>query len=193
MSVLSDVSLHAQIEAGRIVVEPLGDDAVQPASIDVRLGDTMRLWQGHHHGEGTVDLLRDQTKAFEPVRLITDGEAARSDGPHFWLWPNNLYLGVTLEWIEVPDDLLCHLHGRSSLGRLGIVIHQTAGLVDPGWKGHLTLEITVVAPTILRPGQPIGQLTFQRLTTRAERPYAGRYQGDREPTASRLHLREAIR
>jgi dCTP deaminase len=97
-----------------------------------------------------------------------------------------LYLGVTLEYVEIPTDLLCHVHGKSSLGREGIVIHQTAGLVDPGYRGNLTLEITVSHATILRPEMPIGQLTFQRLTTPSDTPYRGRYQDDREPVPSRL-------
>jgi dCTP deaminase len=186
MSVLSDVSLRARIGAGRLVVDPLAADAIQPASIDVRLGDGLRIWNGHDHGHGHVDLRRDQADAWDACRLIADDDMAKEGGPYWWLWPGNLYLGATLERVEVPDDLLCHLHGRSSLGRLGVVIHQTAGLVDPGWRGRLTLEIAVAFPTILRPGQPIGQLTFERLTTPAERPYGGRYQDDAGPTPSRL-------
>lgn len=188
MSVLSDVSLRAQIEAGRLVIDPLADGAIQPASIDVRLGDKLLIWNGHDHGHGHIDLTRDQSSAWDACRLITDDTMAAEGGPYWWLWPGNLYLGVTLEYVAVPDDLLCHLHGRSSLGRLGIVIHQTAGLVDPGWRGKLTLEITVAYPTILRPDQPIGQLTFERLATPAADPYGGRYQGDVDPTPSRLRM-----
>lgn len=193
MSVLSDVSIHAQLATGRLVVEPLAAGAVQPASIDVRLGDLLLIWMGIDHGHGTVDPLRDQAGAWEAVELIGGDAPAGMPGPYWYLWPSKLYLAATLERVGVPDDLLCHLHGRSSLGRLGIVIHQTAGLVDPGWLGVLTLEITVAEPTILRPGQPIGQLTFERLTTPCENPYGSaglgsRYQGDAGPTPDRLFL-----
>lgn len=194
MSVLSDRTLLARLEAHSIVVEPLSENAIQPASIDVRLGERLLIWNGYDHGHGTVDLTLDQSSAWEPLALISDHQAPERES-YFWLWPNKLYLGATLEHVEVPDDLLCQVHGRSSLARLGIVIHQQSGLVDPGWKGRLTLEITVAEPTILRPSMPIGQLTFQRLTTPCERPYGSdglhsRYQGDCFPTPSKLFAGE---
>lgn len=183
MSVLSDRSIRTLVAAqssDRLVITPFDPEAVQPASYDVRLGGQL--------------LKRDRGVTVDPV--IGHGPAwAPADeafqGRAWMLWPGLLYLGVTLEYVEIPDNLLCHLHGRSSLARDGIVSHLQAGLVDPGYRGNLTLEITVTHATILRPGMPIGQLTFQRLTTPAEAPYGSpslksRYQGDRDPIPSRL-------
>lgn len=156
-----------------LVIDPFRPEAVQPASYDVRLGSTLLRWWGD-----TVNPDLDQSAMWKPIPLNNDGG--------WLLYPGAFYLGVTLETLMIPNDLLCHLHGRSSLGRLGVQIHM-AGLVDPGYMGRLTLELTVVAgPTRLKPGQPIGQVTFQQMLGAATTPYDGRYQDDTEPTPSRL-------
>lgn len=158
-----------------LTIDPFHPEAVQPASYDVRLGSTLLRWWGD-----TVNPDLDQSAFWRQLPLGQDGA--------WLLYPGAFYLGVTLESLAIPNDLLCHLHGRSSLGRLGIQIHTTAGLVDPGWCGKLTLEITVQAgPTRLRPGMPIGQLTFQQLVSAAADPYEGKYWDDVEPTPSRLY------
>lgn len=184
MSVLSDASLRAylgrDVAEGGLRVEPLGVNAIQPCSIDVRLGGEL--------------LQRVRGAVVDPVAGTGPGwtHAAQADIPHAWLLhPGVLYLGVLLERVTVPDDLICHLYGRSSLAREGITIHQQAGLLDAGYDGHPTLEITVTHTTRLQRGMPIGQLVFQRMTTRAERPYGSdtlnsRYQGDTAPTPARI-------
>lgn len=184
MTVLSDRSIRIQVDTDRLGIDPFDPKVVGPASYDIRLGETLLQWapsDATQPGDTLVDPERDQSGLW---KVCTLGRGGR-----WLLYPHSFYLGVSLETLVIPDDLLCQLHGRSSLGRLGIQIHTTAGLVDPGWMGRLTLEITVQAgPTWLRPGQPIGQLTFSRLTSAAERPYEGRYQSDDTPTPSRLHL-----
>ncbi len=179
MSVLSDHSLRILLAAksnDRLVITPFDPEAVQPASYDIRLGHAMRV--------------RERGMAVDPMRGTgprwVDALRIEHGGIAWHLFPGQLYLANVLEYLEVPNNLLCHVHGRSSLGREGIVIHQTAGLVDPGYRGNLTLEITVTHATILRPEMPIGQLTFQRLTTPAENPYHGRYQDQIEPMPSLL-------
>lgn len=178
--ILSDHSLKirlaTQAEHLRIVVTPLADGAVQPSSIDVRLGHSLLVRE-----RGTVV---NPKRGTGPSWHNAPRDYADSDG--WLLLPGELYLGSTLEWIEVPDDLLCLLHGRSSLARDGVTVHQQAGLIDPGYRGNPTAEITVTHATVLYPGQVIGQLTFQRMTTPAERPYGtaelrSRYQGDSSP------------
>ena len=169
MSVLSDFSLHTLLGGGRLVVTPLSEDAVGPNAIDVTLGDNMRKLLT----AGVIDTRTGEGAAYESVCLDTRGG--------WTLYPGELYLGATAEWVEVPDELVCHFEGRSTLGRFGVSVHATAGLVDAGWRGNVTAEIQVVRATRLYPGQPIGQLVFARLTTPAARPYGvrGRYQGSR--------------
>ena len=171
MAILSNVSLLARLALmsdQRLIVEPLGAGAVQPASIDVRLGELLFGWQGQQR----VDLIRDQGACWQPLSLV--------DGA--WLLePGRLYLATTLEHIVVPNDLVGYVHGRSTLARAGVVPHQQAGLLDPGYSGRPTMEITVLMPTVLRPRCPIGQLTFEELTCAADPPYRGRYQHDLGP------------
>jgi dCTP deaminase len=167
MSVLSDSSLR---DMG------LSPEHTGPASVDLHLGDSLlRLGYG-----AVLDPEQDQTDLWSP--------AAQEDG-RWWLSNGGLHLGVTQEDISVPGDCVALLHGISSLGRLGLLIHATAGLIDPGWSGRITLEIVSLGGTILlRPGMRIGQLTYHRLDTLATRPYSGRYLGDQTPTPSRSYL-----
>lgn len=168
MSVLSDRTLNAYLESGRLVVDPLGPDAVGPNAIDVTLGDGLRRLLT----AGVIDTRTGEGAAYESVCLDTRGG--------WTLYPGELYLGATAEWVEVPDELVCVFTGRSTLARFGVTVEQ-AGLVDAGWRGNVTAELQVVRATRLYPGQPLGQLVFARLTTPAERPYGvrGRYQDSR--------------
>lgn len=182
--VLSDRSIRQGIAEGRIVVNPIDQDDIQPASIDLHLGRRFLAFS-------------NSRMPFIDVRQPLDGlmAAAEIDGDQpFMLHPGEFVLGSTLEHIELPDDLVARLEGKSSLGRIGLLIHSTAGFVDPGWKGRLTLELSNVArlPIALYYGMKIGQISFLRLTTPAERLYGApglgsRYQGQSEPTASRFH------
>lgn len=177
-AILSDGTLKRRIGLGpkNIYVYPLGEDAIQPASIDVRLGERMLLFVG---GE-----MREETQPGDWQELIPD-----SDG--CWhLIPGNCYLGTTYEHIGIPDDLACQLDGRSSQARRFVSLHEQAGWLDPGYYGKPTLEITVMARTVVRQKQPIGQLVFFKLDNRVQRPYGhwarnSRYQGHSEPTAAR--------
>lgn len=172
MSILSDRSIRACLDSlsdPRLRIEPLADGAIQPASVDIRLGDRLQV----RERGSIVDPLALKGPVWREVTACENGS--------WLLWPDHLYLGVMLEFVQVPNDLLCLLHGRSTLAREGITIHQQAGLLDPGYRGRATFEITVTHLTRLHPGMSIGQLTFHRLTTPAERPYCGRYQDDAAP------------
>lgn len=164
MSVLSDSSIRDMLGT---------DEHVGPASLDIHLGDSLlRLGYG-----AVLDPEKDQSALWSP--------AAMEDG-RWWVSHSGLYLGVSQEEITVPGDMVALLHGVSSLGRLGLLIHVTAGVADPGFSGRLTLELVSLGGTILlRPGMRIGQLTFHRLDKLATVPYRGRYQNDREPQPSR--------
>jgi dCTP deaminase len=183
--ILSDRTMREELSRGRIRVEPLAEGAIQPSSIDLRLGDKIRVFRNNHRSH--IDVREDAAGLTEVVQL--------QEGQPFFLGPGEFALGVTLELLAVPDDLVARLDGKSSLGRLGLLIHATAGLVDPGWEGRLTLELMNLAPLpiTLWPGMKIGQLSFIKMTTAVDNPYgAGRlsskYQGDTEPTPSRYHL-----
>jgi dCTP deaminase len=178
---LSDRDIRLELDAGRIGLEPLDREMIQPSSIDVRLDRFFRLFDNHKYP--FIDPAEDQP---ELTRLIE----TKPDEP-FILHPGEFVLGSTLERVALPNDLVARLEGKSSLGRLGLLIHSTAGYVDPGWDGYLTLELSNVAnlPITLYPGMKIGQISFFRLTTEAETPYGGagsKYQGQRGPTASRF-------
>lgn len=183
--ILSDRSMREQLDQGRIRVEPLGEDAIQPSSIDLRLGDKIRVFRNNHIPH--IDLRHDTSDLTEVIQL--------HPGQPFYLRPAEFALGVTEELIAVPDDLVGRLDGKSSLGRLGLLIHATAGLVDPGWVGRLTLELANLAPfpITLFVGMKIGQISFIQMSTAVDVPYGDRdlsskYQGDTEPTPSRYHL-----
>lgn len=182
--ILSDRSIREQIEAGRLVIEPYDPRLIQPASIDVRLDSRFLVFRNTRRAY--IDI---KTPAEDLMELI---EVA-PDQPMF-VHPGEFLLGSTLESIGVPDDIVAQLEGRSSLGRLGIVIHSTAGFIDPGFTGHITLEISNLAnlPVTLYSGMRIGQISFLRMSTSAERPYGSergsKYSGQQVPTASRLYL-----
>jgi dCTP deaminase len=181
-SVLSDGTILRLVGEGRIRVDPWDPALVQPASIDMRLGDSFRVF--HNHRASAIDL-RD------PPRDLTE-EVRVEEGATFVIHPGEFCLGRTLEWVELPDDVLARVEGKSSLGRLGLIVHATAGFVDPGWRGTLTLEFANLTriPIKLAPGLPIAQLSFMTLDAPAERPYGSpglgsHYQGQQAATESR--------
>jgi len=181
-SVLSDGTIVRLVEDGRIRIEPWDDALVQPASVDLRLGDSFRVF--HNHRTASIDL-RD------PPSNLTEQVTVREDEP-FLIHPGEFCLGRTLEWVELPDDIVARIEGKSSLGRLGLIVHATAGFCDPGWKGTLTLELNNLTrvPIKLYPGLPIAQLSFMTLDAPARRPYGhaelgSHYQGQVEATESR--------
>lgn len=183
--VLSDRTIREELERGRIVIRPLAHHAIQPSSVDLHLGGRVLVFRNIRRPY--IDVRESAEDLVEPVDL-------NEDKP-FFLHPGEFILATTREWVELPDDLVARLEGKSSLGRLGLLIHSTAGYVDPGWKGHLTLELTNVAslPITLYLGMPIGQISFLKLTTPAERPYGSpglgsKYQGSVEPVPSRAYL-----
>jgi len=179
---LSDRDISAELSAGRIALSPSEPEMVQPSSVDVRLDRYFRLFDNHKYA--VIDPAEDQP---ELTRLI---EVDPEEG--FILHPGEFALASTYEQVGLPDDIAARLEGKSSLGRLGLLTHSTAGFIDPGFEGHVTLELSNVAtlPIRLWPGMKIGQLCFFRLTSPAERPYGAgatysRYLGQRGPTASR--------
>lgn len=182
---LSDVDLRALFDSGRAQLEPYNPQLIQPASIDVRLDRLFRLFNNHEYP--VIDPSQPQT---ELTRLVDVGP----DGP-FVLHPGEFVLGSTYEKVTLPNDVAARLEGKSSLGRLGLLTHSTAGFIDPGFSGHVTLELsnTATMPIALYPGMKIGQLCFFQLSSPTERPYGAgatgsRYQGQRGPTPSRSYL-----
>ena len=180
--ILSDRSLREAIGAGRIVVEPFDPTFIQPSSNDVRVDGLFRVFR--NHTAGIIDVKLDLTGLTELVEIPADGV--------FMLHPGEFVLGSTLERVAVPDDLVARIEGKSSLGRLGLLIHSTAGFIDAGFDGHITLELANVAslPITIYPGMKIGQISFMEMTTPADRPYGkgatgSKYQGQRGPTPSR--------
>ena len=180
--VLSDRTIRRLLGEGRIGIEPFDADLMQPSSLDVRVDRYFRVFRNSRYPY--IDVKAEQEGLTELVEA-TNGEA-------FILHPGEFVLGSTLERVTLPDDLVARLEGKSSLGRLGLLIHSTAGFIDPGWDGHVTLELSNVAnlPITIYPGMKIGQLSFVQLTEPAERPYGSegigsKYQGQRGPTPSR--------
>lgn len=181
---LSDRSLREALEAGTIEVEPLGDNAIQPSSIDLRLARQFRIFR--NHTRGIIDVKEDLSDLTELVEMEQDQA--------FILHPGEFVLGSTLERVKVPNDLVARIEGKSSLGRLGLLIHSTAGFVDAGWNGQLTLELSNVAslPITLYPNMKIGQMSFMQMTTEADNPYGSgevgsKYQDQVGPIASRYN------
>ena len=179
---LSDRDIRAELASGRVVLDPLDDDMVQPSSIDVRIDRYFRLFDNHKYP--VIDPSEEQPELTRLVDVETDDA--------FVLHPGEFVLASTFEIVTLPDDVAARLEGKSSLGRLGLLTHSTAGFIDPGFSGHVTLELSNVAtlPIKLWPGMKIGQLCFFRLSSPAEHPYGSgrygsRYQGQRGPTASR--------
>jgi dCTP deaminase len=182
---LSDRDLRSEIEAGRLVVDPYDEAMVQPSSVDVRLDRFFRVFENHRYPH--IDPAEQQDELTRMVEVAVDEP--------FILHPGEFVLGSTYEVIGLADDLAARLEGKSSLGRLGLLTHSTAGFIDPGFCGHVTLELSNVAtlPIKLWPGMKIGQVCVLRLTSPAQHPYGSevtgsRYQGQRGPTASRSYL-----
>jgi dCTP deaminase len=182
--ILSDRSIKEALARGRIAVEPFDAALIQPSSLDIRVDSRFRVFAGHRYP--FID-------PREPQADLT-AEIIAEAGQPFILHPGEFVLGSTLERVRLGNDVVARLEGKSSLGRLGLLIHSTAGFVDPGFEGHLTLELSNVArlPIAIYPGMPIGQLSFYELTTAAEFPYGSaqvhsKYQGQRGPTPSRFH------
>ncbi|MFO1540850.1 MAG: dCTP deaminase [Chloroflexota bacterium] len=184
MAVLSDRDIRAAIEAGRVRIDPYDPTCLQPSSVDLHLDREFRVFRNNRYPY--IDPRAAQPDLTELV-AVGDDEA-------FILHPGEFVLGQTLEWVAIPDDLVARLEGKSSLGRLGLLIHSTAGYVDPGWKGNLTLELSNVAnlPIALYFGMKVGQISFFRMSSPVERPYGSRelgskYQGQSTPTESAFH------
>ena len=180
--ILSDRTIREQLAAGRIVIDPLDESAIQPSSVDLRLDRYFRVFL--NHTMPVIDVKQDLSELTREVE-IPDGEA-------FILHPGEFVLGSTLESVGVPDDVVARIDGKSSLGRLGLLIHSTAGFIDCGFRGHITLELSNVAslPITLYPDMKIGQVSFLQMTTAADVPYGtgqlgSKYQGQRGPTPSR--------
>jgi dCTP deaminase len=181
MAVLSDRDIRAAIIEGRVRIDPYDEACLQPSSVDLHLDREFRVFRNNRYPY--IDVRTAQPDLTELV-AVEDEEA-------FILHPGEFVLGQTLEWVELPDDIVARLEGKSSNGRLGLLIHSTAGYVDPGWKGNLTLELSNVArlPIALYFGMRIGQISFFTMSSPVERPYGSkglgsRYQGQSTPTAS---------
>ncbi len=182
---LSDRDIRSEIKSGRVAVEPFDEAMIQPSSVDVRLDKFFRVFENHKYS--VIDPSIEQAELTREV-IAEDDEA-------FILHPGEFVLASTYEVITLPDDIAGRLEGKSSLGRLGLLTHSTAGFIDPGFSGHITLELSNVAnlPVKLYPGMKIGQLCLIKLSSPAEHPYgsavyASRYQGQRGPTASRSFM-----
>ncbi len=181
--ILSDGTIRRLLDAGRIAIEPLDPTFIQPASVDVRLGDVFLAFR--RHAATDIDPWRANDALMERVEV--------AEGQPFILHPGEFTLGTTLERLTLPDDIVARIEGKSSLGRLGLLIHATAGFVDPGWSnGQITLELSNVAPLPIRlwPGMKIAQLSFMQMDAPAERPYGhpelgSKYQGQSGPVASK--------
>ena len=183
--VLSDKTIRAEIEAERIVLDPFDASLIQPSSVDVRVDNRFRVFQNSRYPY--IDVR-------QPMEGLTELVEVEGDEP-FILHPGEFVLGQTLERVTLPNDLVARLEGKSSLGRLGLLIHSTAGFVDSGFSGNLTLELSNVAnlPITIYHRMPIGQLSFMRMDAPVDRPYGSaetgsKYQGQTEPTASRFYL-----
>ncbi len=179
--VLSDRTIRRLLDEGRIEIEPYDESLLQPSSVDVRVDRYFRVF--HNARYPFIDVREPQEDLTELVKI---------DDEPFILHPGEFVLGSTLERIRLPDDLVARLEGKSSLGRLGLLIHSTAGFIDPGWDGHVTLELSNVAnlPITIYHGMKIGQLSFVQLSEPAESPYGSgslgsKYQGQKGPTPSR--------
>src|SRR5438552_5840462 len=181
--ILSDHDTRAHVKSGRITSDPFDAACVQPSSVDLHVDSQLRVFANSRYP--FIDVRAEMPDLTELVEV-------KPDEP-FILHPGEFVLGSTLERVVLPDDLVARLEGKSSLGRLGLLIHSTAGYVDPGWNGYLTLELSNVAnlPITIYPGMKIGQIYFFRLTTPADEPYGSKsrrskYQGQRGPTASKF-------
>ena len=182
MTVLSDRTIKQELASGRLVIDPLDQDCIQPASIDLRLDRAFRVFRVTR---------RPFVDVRQPVDDLTELVTIESEEP-FIVQPGTFCLGSTLESVTLPDDIVARVDGKSSLGRLGLLVHATAGYVDPGWTGKLTLELSNQSqmPIALYPGMRIAQISFLRLSSPVDRPYGSpqlgsKYQGQTGPTPSR--------
>ncbi len=182
--IFSDRTIKEAIADGRIEVDPYLETYVQPSSIDLRVDRFFRVFENHRYPH--IDPKADQPDLTTQVEV--------DDGDSFVLHPGEFVLGSTFERVRLGNDVVARLEGKSSLGRLGLLIHSTAGFVDPGFNGYLTLELSNVAnlPIAIYPEMKIGQISFYQMTTEADHPYGSseagsKYQGQRGPTASRIH------
>lgn len=180
--ILSDRTIREELAAGRIVIDPLDETCIQPSSVDLRLDRFFLVFRNHTMGQ--IDVKKDLSDLTELVEIEPDGV--------FMLHPGEFVLGSTAERVSLPTDLVARLEGKSSLGRLGLLIHSTAGFIDAGWDGQITLELSNVAtlPITLYPGMKIGQISFVQMTTPADNPYGStsigsKYQGQVGPRPSR--------
>jgi dCTP deaminase len=183
--VLSDRTIREEVAAGRIVLDPFDPELIQPSSVDMRADRKFRVF--HNARYPYIDVR-------QPMDDLTELVEVADDEP-FILHPGEFVLGQTLERVRLPEDVVARLEGKSSLGRLGLLIHSTAGFVDAGFEGNLTLELSNVAnlPITIYYGMPIGQISFMRMDGPVENPYGSgqarsKYQGQAEPTPSRFHL-----
>ena len=177
--VLSDRTIRQELASGRLVIDPFDEALLQSSSVDLRVAPEFRVF--HNNRRPVIDVR-------EPADDLTEVVTV-AEGDPFMLHPGEFVLGSTAERVALPDDLVARLEGKSSLGRLGLLIHSTAGYIDPGFDGTITLELSNVArlPISIYPGMPIGQISFLQMTTPVERPYQGKYQGQQGPTASAYH------
>ena len=182
--IFSDRSIREAIESGLIQIDPFETSHVQPSSVDLRVGDGFRVFVNHRYGQ--IDPRDPQSDLTQLIQVVEDEP--------FMLHPGEFVLGSTLERVKLGHDVVARLEGKSSLGRLGLLIHSTAGFIDPGFEGHITLELSNVAtlPIAIYPGMKIGQISFYQMTTEADLPYGSpelgsKYQGQSGPTASRSH------
>ncbi|HUS60798.1 MAG TPA: dCTP deaminase [Acidimicrobiales bacterium] len=184
--ILSDRTIREELDAGRIIIDPLGDNVIQPSSVDLRIDRYFRVFR--NHTQRVIDVRENQENLTELIEVPED------DDP-FILHPGEFVLAATLERVGLPADLVGRVDGKSSLGRLGLLTHATAGFIDPGFQGHITLELSNVAtlPITIYAGMKVAQISFERMTTPADRPYGSsamgsKYQGQRGPTPSRYYL-----
>src|SRR6202035_3691525 len=182
--ILSDRSIREALKLGRIRIEPLDDRCIQPSSVDLHVDRFFRVFR--NHSQRVIDVKEDQDELTELVEI--------EEPDALILHPSEFVLGSTLERVALPNDLVARLEGKSSLGRLGLLIHSTAGFIDPGWDGHVTLELSNVAtlPITIYPGMKIGQISFMQMTEPTSRPYGSsslgsKYQGQEGPTPSRYY------
>lgn len=188
MAILSDKTIKEYLEEGKIVIDPLKDEQqIQPSSVDMRLGDEFKIFKVIR--KPYIDPKDEEDIAeYMESSTVPEGEA-------FIIHPNEFALATTQEYVKVPDDLVARVEGRSSMGRLGVTMHVTAGYVDPGFEGRITLEISNIGamPVALYPGQRVCQLVFETMTTPAELPYGhpkrnSKYMKQLKPESSRVKL-----
>lgn len=188
MAILSDKTIKEYLKEGKIVIDPLKDEQqIQPSSVDMRLGDKFKVFKVIR--KPYIDPKDEEDIAeYMESSTVPEGEA-------FIIHPNEFALATTQEYVKVPDDLVARVEGRSSMGRLGVTMHVTAGYVDPGFEGRITLEISNIGamPVALYPGQRVCQLVFETMTTPAELPYGhpkrnSKYMKQLKPESSRVKL-----